>query len=1156
MTFLRKALLCLLVLTPSASFSFDSIQLRRTLNPLSLRGFEPAGLAVDSTGRLWVCDPGRHQLQIYSEFGEWKGSLGDKGSAGAQLLEPRGIARGLSGRLYVADTGNHRIQIVSEEGKFVSSFGEKGSGPGQFKHPISVSVAADGIVAVAERDEPRVQLFSADGVFLRSFITNGPVETIDFEPAGTLLVVHQKAKQIERWSAAGQQMNAWNGAEPGVKGFSKPAAAAASPSGLLYVADAGANQFRELDAQGRTIGTFGRSGTGEGQFKSLAGIAAEGEMVYVSDARNRRVLVFALSRQVPLGAAAAVPTTRLQVSRASEIVFDADRVAAGNDGSWHALSAERGELVTFNAAGQQAGTIDLRKSIGIRKPSGLAAAPASGNLFVADEGADRIVKLDRQGAVLLEVGKSSRTFRRGEGDLRSPGGLACSAQGVLLVTDNGRVQAFNHQGLFQFAAKEKGEGAGQMKTPVSVAWDKDRFYVVDAGNRKVLAMNASGRFLHELAAAGGEALADPRDIAVGHDGTVFLLDAERSRVLIYDAQGLYLGAFGAPGRHAGYFAKPRSLAVNENGDLAVADEGRVQIFRTSVLPSAPTGLAASPGEGFVALKWDPVKSRFPVKYVVYRSTGAGLQRLRDTLETSFSDDTLPAATTSTYRVAAESVQGAVGAFSIAVDAMAKAVTGPRLEITKTDIQDVFSAHYKYYGRVPLGRVTIRNNGEAPVQKLKVSFAVQGYMDFPTEMTIDEIRSGQEKEVALLATLNNRILEVTETTPMQAQVKLSFMRGDQENSVVKHLPFKLYSRNSIRWEEKERLAAFITPNDPPVIDFARKVVTPFAEAHRGAPMPSAMLTAWALFEGLGTHGMTYLPRPNNPYDRVSLDSTTVDTLQFARETLSRKSGDCADVVALLASALESMTVTTVALDAPGHLFLMFDTGESQKELLGFPEDRLVQYAGTYWIPLEATLLGSSFTEAWKQGAEQYQRWAKQGKIATIDVHRAWRNFEPATLPDIGSGVVPPAREAIEEKFASDWKALVELRWKTMTEAIEKAEGKDSPAAALKLGLLAAEFRRYDEAETFFTKAASDLGLAASAYNNLGNLAFMKDDLPLAVSHYQQAQDRDGSDPGTALNLARAYYKMPRPELATRAFERAMTLDPSLRETYPDVSVLVP
>jgi tetratricopeptide (TPR) repeat protein len=402
------------------------------------------------------------------------------------------------------------------------------------------------------------------------------------------------------------------------------------------------------------------------------------------------------------------------------------------------------------------------------------------------------------------------------------------------------------------------------------------------------------------------------------------------------------------------------------------------------------------------------------------------------------------------------------------------------------------------------------------------------------------------------------LEVTETTPIQAQVKLAYYTGDQPTSFERNLPFKLYSRNTIRWDKKERFAAFVTPNDPPVIDFARGVAVPFGDAHKGAPLPNAMVSAWSVFSGLGAYGISYVPRPNNPYDRVSLDSSTVDTLQFARETLARKSGDCADVVALLASALESLTVTTCALDAPGHLFLMFDTGETQKEDLGFPDNMVVSYAGSYWIPIEATMLGSPFLEAWKQGATEYQRWSAQGKLHPIDIHLAWRTYEPVTLPDVASGSKAPSREAIEEKFLPDWKALADLKWQTSL-AKAKAAAAANPTSGepwMRLGFLAFEFHRHEEAKEYFMKARSDPKTAAAAANNLGNLAFIRGDMESALANYTQAMEKDPNDPQIYLNLARLYLKQGKADKASASYEKAVHLDPSLREQYPDVSSLTP
>ncbi len=859
---------------------------------------------------------------------------------------------------------------------------------------------------------------------------------------------------------------------------------------------------------------------------------------------------------------APVPVARLQVSREPGLDLDVDRLAWNPDGTLHTLSIARNELITHDLATKTTSQIDLKKELGVYNPSGITTAPSSGSLFVSDAGNDRVIKIDKKGTLLLEFGKSTSMFKSGQGELSKPQGLVCSPQGVLFVADSGnnRFQAFNHQGLFQFSGGEKGSGPGQLKTPTAIAWDKDRVYVSDSGNKKVATFNTSGRFLREMGTIGPETLQDPRQVAVDREGNLFVLDAARGRVVAYDPQGVYLGGFGTTGKAPGFLNKPRDFALNENGDLFVAEEGRVQAFRVVLLPPAPTNLSATTGEGYVTLKWDPVKTRIPVKYVVFRGAPSGeAQKLKETVETTLSDDTLTPDTTYTYTVSAQSVQGATSVPSAPVQAYAKAITsGPRLDIVSAQIEDIFSAHYKYYSRVPAGRVTIRNNGAAPVQKIKVLFAIQGYMDYPSETVIPELHTMEQKDVPLLATFNNRILEVTETTPIQAQVKLTYYTGDQPTSFERNLPFKLYSRNSIRWGNKERFASFVTPNDTPVIDFARGVAVPFGEAHKGAPLPDSIVTAWSVFSGLGTYGISYVPRPNNPYDRVSLDSSTVDSLQFARETLARKSGDCADVVALLASALESLTVTTCALDAPGHLFLMFDTGETNKDVLGLPDNLVVSYAGSYWIPIEATMIGSSFMDAWKQGAEEYHRWSDQGKLHPIDIHMAWRTYEPVTLPEIASGAKPPAREAIEEKFLPDWKAIVELKWQTSL-AKNKQAAAAAPASGepwLRLGFLAVEFRRYEEAKEYFIKARNDPKTAASAYNNLGNLAFLRNDMESAMTNYTQALEKDPNDAQVYLNLARVHLKQGRAQKASTAYEKAISLDKSLREQYPDVSSLTP
>jgi len=1129
-------------ISTSVVWGFDSVQLKSTFTLPSEKS-SPHSIAVDPSGRIWVTDEAQHQIHLFASAGQLVQTIGRKGSAPSEFLSPKGIALDAEGFVYVADSGNRRIQVFSPEGKFQAAFGEKGGEPGQFQDPERVAISPDGVVFVVDRGAARVQLFSKDGVFYKALDTGYPVSGLAVDPAGRFFTINAKLKQVDGWTTAGQLWRTFSGVEPGVKGFVKPAALAVDSAGLLMVTDNGPMHFRLLDAAARTLGTFGRAGTGAGQFKSLDALALMNDRAYVVDRRLQRITVLSLVRSQPPPPLAPAPALRLQVTRGGDLPIEADRLSWNPDGSLYALQVESSRIIQVDPVTLSTTSISLAYAESAQKPTAMTVSPTSGNLFIAEAGSGRIVKLDKDGKTLLIYPKTA-----------SPQALTCSPQGVLYVLSGseGRLHAYNHLGLHQFSAGDKGSQAGQLKSPSSIVWDNERLYVADAGNRKVATFNTAGRFLRDIGAWGPEPLESPRHVTVDREGHLFVLDTERRRVLVYDPQGVYLGGFGTPGKGPDAFRNPKHFSLSDHGVLAVADQGRIRMFRVVIAPPAPAQLQATPGEGYVSLTWEPVQARLPVKYLVYRrSPGGDNLKVKETVETSVVDDSLTPGTTYSFTVVAQSVQEAVSVPSRASFAMAKALSsGPRLEIVSAAIEDVFSSHYKFYRRFPLGHVRIKNNSLPPVQKIKVSFAIQDFMDYPTEIDIPELRSMEEKEIPLLATMNNRVLGVTETTAIQAQVRLSYYSGDQELAVVRNLPFKLHSRNTIRWDRKDRFAAFVTPNDAPVVDFARAMAVPLMDARRVSPVPAPLSTAWSVFAGLGTLGVSYLPRPNNPYDRVSLDSSTVDTVQFARETLARKSGDCADVVALLASLLEGLSVTTVALDAPGHLFLMFDTGEARLESVGFPESMLVNYAGTYWIPVEATMIGQPFLAAWKQGAELVRRLMPSQKIAMIDIHSAWGVFEPATLAEPESGTRPavPAKEAVEARFGPDWKAIIDLRWQTSSE-----QRKNNP---LQMGLLAVEFRRYDEAKTYFMKARQDPATAASAYNNLGNLAMLRQDLASAESHYTQAVQKDDRDPQIYLNLVRLHLKAGRPHKAKDAYDKAIALDPAIKEQYPDVASLTP
>ena len=80
--------------------------------------------------------------------------------------DPRGIAIDSSGYVYVADKDNHRIQKFTSNGQFVTKWGSNGSGDGQFNEPIDIAIDRGGYFYVLERGNNRIQKFTSDGQFV------------------------------------------------------------------------------------------------------------------------------------------------------------------------------------------------------------------------------------------------------------------------------------------------------------------------------------------------------------------------------------------------------------------------------------------------------------------------------------------------------------------------------------------------------------------------------------------------------------------------------------------------------------------------------------------------------------------------------------------------------------------------------------------------------------------------------------------------------------------------------------------------------------------------------------------------------------------------------------------------------------------------------
>ncbi|MEQ1934490.1 MAG: immunoglobulin domain-containing protein, partial [Fimbriimonadaceae bacterium] len=140
----------------------------------------PRGVAVDTSGNIFVADTGNHTIRKITPVGAVNtlaglaGSLGsaDGTSSDARFYLPHGIAADNTGNLYVADTDNHTIRKITPDGvvnTLAGLAGNSGSANGtasaaRFCFPKGIAVDTSGNVYVADEANHTIRKITAGGV--------------------------------------------------------------------------------------------------------------------------------------------------------------------------------------------------------------------------------------------------------------------------------------------------------------------------------------------------------------------------------------------------------------------------------------------------------------------------------------------------------------------------------------------------------------------------------------------------------------------------------------------------------------------------------------------------------------------------------------------------------------------------------------------------------------------------------------------------------------------------------------------------------------------------------------------------------------------------------------------------------------------------------
>ncbi len=579
--------------------------------------FEPGGLAADSAGNVYfaslnyVFRLGRDGMLTRVAGTPAAGFAGDGGLAvNAQLSNPYGVAVDGAGNLYIGDTGNARIRKVAPSGIITTLAGTGTRG----------SLGDGGSAAAAQVD-----------------LGTGALMAVD--TAGNLYFGGYEGSQIRKISAAG-----FIGTVAGNSGLAIPSTIedlvglTVDGAGNLYIADT--IWVRQVSATGviTTIagnGTYGVPGDGgpaiNSSFQFLQTVAADAAgNLYVGDGDRVRKITpdgiihawagtgvtgFAGDGGPALAAQLHMPLSLAADADGNLFIADEENYRVRKVSSSGTINTVAGNgSYNYQGDGVAAATAPISSTLGV-------AVDASGSLYIADAGNNRVRKVLADGTIVTVAGNGVAGYAGDGGaataaELSFPSGLAFDRAGNLYIADqsNSCVRKVTPGGVISTLATSSSIGG-----PEAIATDASgNVYVSSDLGRFVRRIAPDGTVTQLLdggpSMSGGPNFQLPSQylgIVADASGNLFAADANYSRIIRVAPGGTVTTVAGAASGYSGdggpataaALARPLGLGLDPAGNLFIADSANNRIREISggnIDTVAGSGAAGYSGDGALA----------------------------------------------------------------------------------------------------------------------------------------------------------------------------------------------------------------------------------------------------------------------------------------------------------------------------------------------------------------------------------------------------------------------------------------------------------------------------------------------------------------------------------------------------------------------------
>ncbi len=511
----------------------------------------PAGLALDSYGNLYIADAGNYRIRVISGgiINTLCGSNsptynGDHVKASAANLDPIGVTIDTNGNLYITDQSNNRIRMINLTTDTIYTVAGTGT----------ASYGGDGGPATAAMlNEPGGILADSGKIF---FIDDNNMRLREIKPNDTIV----------NYAGCGTGGYSGNMTPSFGSSIRYPNQLVLDSNGNLYFADQINNAVREIKKYGATL-----------QNDTIITIAGNGTKGYSGDNN---------------------PATAAMLNAPSSVAADRfGNIYIADVGNNVVRKVHNDTITTYAGTGVAgySGDNGLATAAQLHGPYAVAVDLA-GNVYVADNINYRIRKINKLTGNITTVAGNGTQGYNGDNkpataaELSSPVGLSVDAGGNLYISDKyndiiskvngtGTITTIAGNGYIGFTNDDSVATKAELDNPGEIAVDKSgNVFVADMDNNVIREINNTGKITTVAGTATAQTEYTVALIIVG-------IDTTRDTTFTKMEKGLQ--GFWGDG-HAPDSAKlnlPDGIAVDNSGNLYISDYAnhRIREVTTAVL---------------------------------------------------------------------------------------------------------------------------------------------------------------------------------------------------------------------------------------------------------------------------------------------------------------------------------------------------------------------------------------------------------------------------------------------------------------------------------------------------------------------------------------------------------------------------------------------